>query len=253
MKNQIGIGILDIYEEADVINCLKSLPKDIQNVLIVSDTKNKIETNYPVKKYGNGVSLATMRNWILSQFRLKELKHFFIIGSNQSFDKDIFEDVIKRAEVFGTWCIMGPAKPVVSIEDDQTHLNLEVSNVLNTDFIYIFNGIVSNIGYFDERYFNTKDLDVLDYVLRMRSKGVYTPNNYHPVYNEGILSSNSPIKKINYREMQNPDQSVHYSYAYFVTKYQYIPTQNDPPPVSQDDLLKSLEDLQNKYSKNDKI
>lgn len=253
MKNDIGIAILDIYTEADIKNCLGSLPKDISNVLIVSDTKNKIETDHEIKKYGNGVQLATMRNWAISQFRLKNLKHFFIIGSNLSFQKDIFEDVIKKAETFGTWCFMGPAKNVVSIEDDKTNLNLDISNVLNTDFIYLFNGIVNNVGYFDERFFNTKDLDVLDYVLRMRSKAVYPPNNYHPVINDGIITSNSLIQKINHKEMQNPDQTVHYSYAYFVTKYNYIPTQNDPAPVSNDELLKSIEEIQTKYSKKDGI
>lgn len=246
----IGIAILDVYTEADLLNCYNSV-SGLENVLIVSNTKNNLP-DCNSRRYDNQVPFATLRNHALSQFRLMGLKHFFLINSNQIIkNKNVFSDIIKTAEIFGTWCITGPSEKLLSIEDDKTNTSLTISEKLNSDFIYIFNGIVSNVGYFDERFFNTKDLDVLDYILRMREKGVYPVKNYHPVYTENIDSSNSLIQKINHKEMNDADQSVNLSYAYFLHKYQYMPSQNDPTSVSKDELLKNLEEIQQKYAKNE--
>ena len=246
----IGIAILDVYTEADLTNCYNSI-SGLENILIVSNTKNKLP-DCQSRRYDKQVPFATLRNYALSQFRLMDLKHFFLINSNQIIkNKNVFLDIIKTAETFGTWCLTGPSDKLLSIEDDKTNLSLNISEKLNSDFIYIFNGIVSNVGYFDERFFNTKDLDILDYILRMREKGVYPVKNYHPFYDENINSSNSLIQKINHKEMDNADQSVNLSYAYFLHKYQYIPSQNDPTSESKDELLKNLEEIQQKYAKNE--
>jgi hypothetical protein len=246
----IGIAILDVYTEADLTNCYNSI-SGLENILIVSNTKNKLP-DCEWRRYDKQVPFATLRNYALSQFRLMDLKHFFLINSNQIIkNKNVFLDIIKTAETFGTWCLTGPSDKLLSIEDDKTNLSLNISEKLNSDFIYIFNGIVSNVGYFDERFFNTKDLDILDYILRMREKGVYPVKNYHPFYDENINSSNSLIQKINHKEMDNADQSVNLSYAYFLHKYQYIPSQNDPTSESKDELLKNLEEIQQKYAKNE--
>jgi hypothetical protein len=246
----IGIAIIDVYTQADLTNCYNSV-SDFENVLIVSNTKNNLP-DCNSRRYDNQVPFATLRNYALGEFRLKGLKHFFLINSNQIVkDKKVFLDIIKTAETFGTWCLMGPSEKLLSIEDDKTNISLNISEKLNSEFIYLFNGIVSNVGYFDERFFNTKDLDVLDYILRMREKGVYPVKNYHPIYNENIDCSNSLIQKINHKEMNDADQSVNLSYAYFLHKYQYMPSQNDPASASKDDLLKNLEEIQQKYAKND--
>jgi hypothetical protein len=251
-KEEIGIGILDVYTQEDLNNCYNSIPKDLK-VFVVSDTKNNIPEsveNYRV--YGNGVPFASLRNWLISQFRIAGLKHFFLINSNQIIkNQNVFENIIKKASIFGTWAMVGPSESVVTIDDEEKNESLSISNKLNADFIYLFNGIVSNVGYFDERFFNTKDLDVVDYILRMREKKVYPPNNYHPIIEKDIDASSSTIQKINYKDMLNADQSVHMSYAYFMFKYQYIPLQNEPAPVPREELLKSLEEIQKNYSKNE--
>jgi hypothetical protein len=113
----------------------------------------------------------------------------------------------------------------------------------------LFNGIVSNIGFFDERFFNTKDLDVLDYIKRMIDKKVFPPIGYIPIIKEGLVKSESNITKPNYKEIDNADQSVNMAYAYFLSKYQYIPTQNDPKSVSNEELMASLENIQKNYAK----
>jgi hypothetical protein len=248
MKNEIGIAILDVYTQEDLDLCYKSIPEGY-NVLIVSDTKNKLP-DCEHKRYGNGVQFATLRNWAISQFRLKGLKHFFLINSNQIIkNTDIFENTIKIAEVFGTWAIMGTENSILSIEDDTNNLTLKLSDKANSNFMYIFSGIISNIGYFDERFFNTKELDITDFIIRMREKKLYPPTGYNPIIDNDVETTRSKIQKLNYKEIDNADKSVQMSYAYFVYKNKYVPTQNDPKSVSKDELMASLMEIQTNYGK----
>jgi hypothetical protein len=247
--NDVGIAIIDVYEQENLNLCFDSLKNKTQNIIVVSNTKNKLP-DIESKKYDSPVQFATLRNWAILNFRNKGLKHFFIINSNVVIkDFSIFENTIKKANNFGIWCFFGPAENKVTIEDDEKQLNLNLSEDINTDFIYVFNGIISKVGFFDERYFNTKSLDVLDYILRMRSKKLFPPTGFVPSIQENIEIVKGKIQKLNHKELdKDVDQSVNLSYAYFLTKYQYIPSQNDPKPVSKDELMKSLEELQQNYS-----
>jgi hypothetical protein len=253
MKNDIGIAILDVYTQDDLTACVAHLPKT-DNIIIVSDTKNIIPNGFKVKRYGNGVPFATLRNWAISQFRLQgDIKHIFLISTNQIIKdvtgfNEIFDKVIKTAETFGIRLIFGPEVSILSIEDDEKNIDLHLSEKINSDFIYISNDIVSEIGYFDERFFNTKNLDVFDYIERLRQKKIHTPTGYNPMIVGDIQKTRSSIQKTNYKEIENRDKGVDMSYAYFLHKYQYIPSQNDPKPVSNDDLMKALEELQTNYA-----
>jgi hypothetical protein len=247
--NEIGIAIIDVYGQDDLNLCYDSIPEGAENVIVVSNTRNKLP-DCEKKQYSAEVPFATLRNWAINKFRIKGLKHLFLINSNQIIkDPEIFQKTIKMAEVFGIWAFTGPEVSSLEIEDDKHNISLRLSEKINSDFIYLFNGVVSNVGFFDERFFNTKDLDVLDYILRMRDKKVFPPTGYNAIISKGIDKTRSKITKPNYREIDNADQSVNLSYAYFVTKYQYIPTQNDPKPVSKEDLMTSLEELQKNYAK----
>ncbi len=250
-KEEIGIGILDVYSQADLENCFNSIPdfyKNHKNLLIISDTKNNL--NYPIHKSSLGAQMSSLRNWIIGQFRINKIKHIFLVNSNQIIkNENIFEDTIKKAEIFGTWFMCGPEKTVVTLEDDEHKQSLILSNQLNSDFIYIYSGIVTNVGYFDEKYFNTKELDVVDYILKLREKKIYPPTNYHPIISDGIEMSNSSIQKNNYIEQLSDDKSVQMSYGYFFFKNKYIPKQNEPTPVSQESLINEMESIQKQYGK----
>lgn len=250
MKGDIGIAIIDVYSQDDLNNCLEYL-SIAHNKLIVSDTKNKIPDGFNFKRYGNGVPFATLRNWAISQFRLQgNINHIFLVNSNQLIrDINIFDETIKIANTFGTKVIFGPETSVLSIEDDEENIVLNLSEKINNDFIYISNDVISEVGYFDERFFNTKDLDVLDYIQRLRDKKMHPPTGFHAIINGQIEKSQSKIQKINYREIYDKDKSVDMAFGYFFHKYSYIPTQNDPKPVSNDILVSELEELQQKYGK----
>jgi hypothetical protein len=249
MNNTIGIGIIDAYEQEDLEVCYTSIPDDLKpNTIVVSATNNKmVNENY--RKYGD-VSFAVLRNWLISQFRIKNYKYYFILHSNQIVhDPEIFRKTIQLAEIFGTWMILGDGKNSLPLEDEGTGATLYASPELNSEFMFIFSGIVKNNGYFDERYFNTKDLDVLDYIIKLRKKGVYLPEHYNPTIGDGIKKSYNAIKKIGHKDFPDKHQSVSLSYGYFIYKHKYIPGQNDPAGVTQEQMLKELQDIQKKYAK----
>lgn len=254
MKNEIAIGILDVYEQEDVNLCYSSIPEEYKdNVFIASATKNKKPDSFggsAYKQFGE-VPFATLRNWLISQFRLNEYKYYFIIHSNNSIkDPEIFIKTIKIAETFGSWFLLNEGTKSLPLEDEETGVTLYASPELNSEFMFLFNGIVKNNGYFDERFFNTKEMDVLDYVIRLREKGLYSPAHYNlTISKEMLKKSYSSIKKIGFKDYPDNDKSVGLSYGYFMHKYKYIPGHNEPAGVTQEQLLESLQELQKKYAK----
>ena len=245
----VGIAIIDVYGQDDLNACYDSIPEGTENVIIVSNTRNKLPDRV-TKTYTGSVPFATLRNWAVNHFRIKGLKHYFLINSNQIIkDSKIFENTIKMANVFGIWAFFGPSKSKMKIEDDENNITLNLSEDVNGDFMYLFNGIISNVGFFDERYFNTKNLDVLDYILRMREKKVFPPTGFIPII-DGVDQTKGSIQKPKYQELsKDADHTVNMSYAYFLTTHKYIPSENDPKPASNDELMASLEELQKNYSK----
>jgi len=248
MTNNIGIGVIDVYTQADLDLCLDAIP-DTYNIIVASDTKNQSKAAN-TKKYGTGVQFATLRNWIISQFRLTGgIDHIFILHSNQIIgNPSIFEDTIKISEAFGTLMLTGNQIITKSIEDDEKHQTLSLSDKLNPEFLYINNKVIDENGYFDDIYFNTKDLDVLDYVKRLRTKNMYTPQGFHPIIKGDVKVTNSKIEKPNYNEANFSDKSLQMAYAYFVHKHKIMPN-DDLSVASNDELLKTLEALQTTHGK----
>jgi hypothetical protein len=253
----IGIGILDLYTQEDVQNCWDSIPDKYKNhddlltrLYITSNNNNKPVLRAQTRPYTTAVQLATMRNYLVSQMRLRDCKYYFILHSNAIIkDPNVFENTIKLAETFGTWAIMGESSDNIPLEDDVNNVTLNLSKNMNTEFMFLFSGIVKNNGYFDERFFNGKDIDVLDYILKLRKKGVYPPTNYHPTITGGIEYGIGNINKMGFKDIPDTDRTVQIAYGHFFNNNKYIPTENDPPHVSQEELLKSMEVIQKNYAK----
>jgi len=255
INKEIGIGILDIYSDEDLQNCLASIPDDLKNNVVV--VCNKKTSKNCDRHYSNDVSFATLRNYVLTQLRIKGFKYYFILNSNvKIINSKIFEKTIDVANTFGTWFITGSGDNNVVLEDDTNNLILNISPTLNTNFIFLYSGIIKNFGFFDERFFDTKDFDVLDYIVKMRNKKVYPPNHYNPtIEKDDIEESISPIEKINFKDIKDigkdkMTRSMELTFAYFYHEHKYIPYQNDPVGVTQDELLKCMENLQKSYANN---
>lgn len=250
-ESSIGIGIIDVYGPEELEKCYNSIPEHLkQHVEIVSNTASKPVFGMTVKYFDKEVPPATLRNYLLAELRVQEYKHLFLIHSNVEItDPKVFENTVKTAETFGTWFILGPGANSVPIEDDEAGVTLHLTPELNDNFLYLYTGVIKNNGYFDERFVNSKNLDVLDYILKLRKKGIYTPAHYNPSIEEGITISTAENKKIGFLDMPNSDRSVQLSYAFFAYTHKYIPGQNEPPGVTQEQLLQAVEFLQKNYAK----
>ena len=251
-NKDIGIGIIDVYSDLDLQNCLNSIPDELKdNVVVVCNKKKTSKSN---KHYSSEVSFATLRNYVLTQLRIMGFKYYFIINSNVTIkNSDIFNKTINLANTFGTWFITGPGNNNITLEDDSNNLELNLSPNLNTNFIFLYSGIVKNFKFFDERYFNGKNLDVLDYIIKMRKEKVYPPNHYNPtIAQTDIVESPTQIEKINFQDVDGKndklDKSLQLSFAYFYHQHKYIPSQNDPVGVTQDELLEFMDTLQKQYA-----
>jgi hypothetical protein len=237
MKTEIGIGILDLYTPEALENCLKSVPEGIYTTIVGKDTNQE------------NLSVSALKNLLIHDFRKKGLKYFFLVHSNQIFpDSEIFERIVRRAAVFGTWFLTGPSDKNIETEDDKGNI-LKISTELNTEFLFLFYGIVNNNKFFDERFYATKNLDVLDYIIKLRSLNLYLPENYYATITENINKTVTSFSYIKDAPEHIKEKTVQISYGYFYHKYKYIPGQNDPQNKSQEELTNQLEYLQKNYAK----
>jgi hypothetical protein len=244
-----AIGILDLYDDESLKNVLSKLPNDVY-ISVISNRKNAYKPE--VNKYISveDVSLASMKNLLLYDFRINDLDYYFIIHSDQIIESpDIFEKIKNISETFGTWFLTGFVdNKTLDVEDD-TGLTLKLSQKLNSKFIFTFKGIINNVGFFDERFINTQDLHVKDYIHRLKDKNLYVADGYYPTISVSMAENKKTMENSYIKDFPDPSLDVRYSYGLFVHLYKYIPNHSDPTPKSEADVLKSVETLQQNYAK----
>jgi hypothetical protein len=243
--NNIGIGVLDFYTQKDLEDLLESLPVDqLKNVFVVSTTNNK--SNCFTYKSKEDAPLGFLRNKILSHFRKLDKKNIFLIESNVYFtDPNYLLKIIQTAEVFGTWILSTPEKNSIILEDEEMNVKLHLTPHLNTSFLYLYSGVVGNIGYFNEQFLSSKGIEVLDFINRCRKRGIYPPFNFNPTVKDGISLKNT----VNPFKISDESKKTALSLGLFQHLHKYIPGHNDPPSVSQETLLKEMETIQNNFAK----
>jgi hypothetical protein len=252
-KKKIGIAVLDIYSDKSLLDCIESLKSVSSDVstYIISNKINTLKHFKYDKKITHQVSMATLRNHCIAHFRCLGLKYLFLINSNVVIkDKNFIENTIKTAEVFGTWFMTGYQESPTHLDDSESNQSLCINTKLNTDFIFIRSGIVGNLGYFDERYVNTKDLDVLDYIIKARNIGIYPLHPFHPTVGNILNYNDSKIEKIGHSDiLDTNNKTVGFSYGYFYHQHKYIPDQDDTQKkITKDELMIFMGDLQKNYA-----
>jgi hypothetical protein len=136
----------------------------------------------------------------------------------------------------------------LDVEDDNG-LILKLSQKLNSKFIFTFKGVVNNIGFFDERFVNTQDLDVKDYIHRLKDKNLYVADGYYPTISINMVENKKTMENSYIKDFPNEDLMVRYSYGLFVHLHKYIPNHSDPTPKLESEVLQSVEFLQKNYAK----
>lgn len=249
-KSEIGIGIIDIYDDASLINCVKSFSivpenEEISN-FIITNRKNPTKGFQYDKVISHESSMANLRNHCIAKFRCLGLKYIFLITSNVVItDPRFIEKTIKTAEAFGTWLLVGNSENPTILDDTEKNQTLHVNTRLNINFVFIRSGVVGSLGYFDESYINTTTLDILDYVNKARKNNIYPPHPYHPTVGPVYDIVSDKIERIGHSDLldrKNP--SVGFSYGYFRHFNGYIPDVEDIKCASKDDLMNFMGGLQ---------
>ena len=254
--NEIAIGVLDLYTQEDLNNCLASIPKEL-TIGVMANTANihiPLSGNIQfTKRHSKEVSLATLKNDFIHYLRLNDPKKFiFFIHSNQTIQNSkIFEETVLLAKTFGTWCMTGPSKVVAEVEDDTTKLTATFAETPNTEFLFVLDNLFDHVGFFEERFCNGRDLDTLDFINRLQKKGLAVPPNYYSCILNGLRRSASKIQKIGYEDANiDISSSLKFSYGIFYHLHQYIPGQEDIDKsrgVKKEEMLDKLEQLQKNY------
>ena len=243
----IAIGILDNYTQLDLDNCYNSIPESLKdNIFTVSNTQNKLKGRH--FRFDKEVPFASMRNYALTQFRAdSNLKYYFLIGSNLAItDPEIFNHTIKLASNFGTWFMTGPCGNVLEIEDEENHLTLQISPELNTNFLFIHFGIVKNCGYFNEQFYADNILGTLDYLIKLRQKELYPSAPFNPSVYEGLSIIPANLKKAQFKPtLKAEDKSL----GLFYYLHKFIPGVDDNTGSTKEQMLKSIEKLQQRYAR----
>lgn len=246
MKEDIGIGIIDIYQQQNLDSCLESIPDDLKNnIYIVSNTNNVIK-NFNYTRYDKEISFAGMRNKLLSQFRINKKKYLFMMYSNYAVtEKDFFESTIKNASTFGMWMMTGPGGNSFELEDEVSKNSLKISPELNGEVIFLFSGLIKKFGYFNEQLHSNNQLELLDFILKLRKEGLYPSNHFNPILDKGLYKVPSKMNKIN----QSKERADELSFGMFQHLHNFIPGYNDPPGITQEQLFSELERIQQIYAK----
>lgn len=252
--NEIGIGILDTYDDKSLLGCISrfsEITKDTNtSFYIVTNRKTPTKGFTYDETFFHQVSMATLRNACIRHFRKIGKRYIFLVTSDVIItDSNFIQTVINTAENFGTWLLTGNVDNPTII-DDETGSSLSINTKIEPNFIFLRSGIVNNVGYFDERYFNTSYLDALDYIERARKLNIFPPSNYFATVGNIYTTTKADMDRIDHSNILSKDnRSVGLSFGYFRHVHGYVPTIDDIKSVSKDELMKYLEELQEAYSK----
>lgn len=247
---EVGVAILDIYDDKSLLVCIEKLSINQEvSSYVISNRKISLKDFQYDNKISHPVSTATLRNHALAHFRCHGIKYIFLLTSNVIIkDPNFIEKTIKTAEAFGTWLLTGNVKGSTILDDDSGQ-SLHINTKVEPNFIFLRSGVVGNLGYMDERYFNTSYLDVLDYTERARKLGIYPPSNFFATVGDFYDITEAKIEKIDHSDTLDKDnRSVGLSFGYFQHQHKYVPTIDDIKSVSKDELMTFMDGLQKDYS-----
>ena len=91
--NDIGIAIIDVYGQDDLNACYDSIPEGTENVIVVSNTRNKLP-DCVKKSYTSFV--PELKKWLEENYEKSIKSVSFLLRQNHGFKQAPFEEITKE-------------------------------------------------------------------------------------------------------------------------------------------------------------
>lgn len=254
MNKKIAVGIINTHDYTVYNKCRNS----ITSADYIYDIHNTLNTqNIPlIKNINRYISYGGLYNILLRQILQTDADYIFLIKSHLNInDNTIFKDYINTAKIFGTWFMSRGIKDdkFITIEDDNTNLNLCLFENLANDFIFMLKSHVLNCGFFNEGYtnINTTDtincLEVYEYYKRVVDRIDYLPTGYFPDVDLSLVKINNILSEQNRPNLEdNTTNNITKIYGKFYFNNKFIPGKHKI--ASRDEAINKLEKIQKIYS-----
>ena len=180
MNNKdITAVITSFRSENKILNCIKSLGKDIKIIVIENSNNTKFKTDLE-KKYSNvecflsGQNLGYAKGNNLGLSKVKT-QFALILNPDAILKSQAIENFLASAEKLNDFSIIGPAKQNEFSEDKDSNFKEELTQVDRLKGFAMFLNLhdLKDIGYFDENFFIYLEETDLCKRIRKENKKIY--------------------------------------------------------------------------------
>lgn len=206
MNNKIGVGVVT-YKRPDYFKtCINSIPS-VDTLVVVNDGDPYEASIYPssvkeVIQHTKNKSVGVSKNELMRYLVQDGCEHIFLIEDDMEVLKStVFEEYVKLAKASGIWHLnYGPGSPFNRVQDPEIlKMDLAGRHLLDKHsepkprliveygngsklalyqhsvgmFTYFHRGVIKNLGYHDEHFYNAWEHVELTY--RISKAGLHTP------------------------------------------------------------------------------
>jgi hypothetical protein len=242
MNNKIGIGIICTHNNIEtVINSVNTS----HDLYVVSDKflsipnslKDKIKESHI---YYNDTPKTWAKNKLIRMMINDECDHLFILeDSIEIKNNDIFNAYINAAKISGMWCMLYNDKKEIVNDISYEDITIAFTKDIQNHLMYIFRGVIKNIGFFDERY-DKGILENYDYLKKIIDKKLLPGWGWFP----DLKNSNEYITILKTKEINQQD----WWYENIWFNHKHKNRVDDIEPEKEDIILNNLEKIKKTYS-----
>jgi len=251
----IGVGMVTYNAEDRIKQSAFTIPKWIENFVIVNDGTPYDKRSYPshahIIQHETNKSVGAAKNSALKYLMGKGCEHIFLIEDDVIIkDENVFEQYIKYSIITGIKhfnfalpdesrnMLNGEPHPKV-IVPYQDNYKIYLYQDLAGVFSYYDRTVIEKIGYFDEKYINA--MEHVDHTF------LAIKNNFHPpmwyfadIENSWKYIETVPNNTSIINNSLNSEKNKHDAIIYFKNKHKFFPNEM---VVSQEIVEKVLERL----------
>lgn len=264
MKNKIGLGIITCNRESFFLECFNSAP-DADEVIIINDGKpyENFKPNPSVQliQHTKNKGVGKSKNEALRFLMNKGCEHLFLMEDDiKIINKNIMNIYIETARKTGlshlNFAYHGPENKNAdglpnprTFADCSNGITISLNKHIFGAFSYYNRKIIEKVGYMDERYINA--LEHVEHTWRIIKAGGHPPfwwfadvaDSYNYIEDVDPARAGSVIRK----------NKLYFKfivrYNNFLFKKKYGISVMEIPDCSEEEMRKSLEQIQNNNDK----